>query len=244
MAYDAAGRAEEARTLHLQTLESMRTAYGPGDPDVLGQMHVIALMHDRHGRLAEAETMFQDLLQIQMRTLGPANAETLRTLTALASTYQHQGRLDQAERLHQQVLTTLRAQPGGDAGAMAEATASLGRFWLENGRFGEAETVLRECLDLRRKHNPGHWLRFSTESLLGGSLLAQKRFAEAGTLLRSGYEGLNAFGTELPREAIPHLREALARMTQFTEATGGLSETVLLKQRMAQLEGGQQVAGQ
>lgn len=244
MSYDAAGRAEEARTLHLQTLEAMRTAYGPGDPDVLGQMHVIALMHDRQGRLAEAEKMFQDLLQIQTRTLGPANADTLRTWTALASTYQHQGRLEDAERLHQQVLTTLRSQPHGDAGAIAAATASLGCFWLENGRFAEAETVLRECLELRRKHDPGHWLRFRTESLLGSALLAQKKYAEAGKLLRSGYEGLNAFGTELPKEAMPHFREALARMTQFTEATGGLSETTLLKQRMAQLEAGQQVAGQ
>lgn len=244
MSYDAAGRAEEARTLHLQTLENMKAAYGPGDPDVLGQMHVIAVMHDRHGRLAEAETTFRELLQIQMRALGPTHADTLRTLTALAATHQHQGRLEEAEKLHQQVLASLRELPEADPGAIAAAAAGLGAFWLETGRFAEAETILRECLELRRKHQPGHWLRFSTESLLGGSLLAQKKYAEAGTLLRSGYEGLNAFGTELPREAMPHFREALARMTQFTEATGGLSETQALKQRMAQLDNGQQVAGQ
>lgn len=243
MSYDAANKRSEAEALQLQTLEAMKTAYGPGDPDVLGQMHAVAIMYDRHGNHTKAEEMYLQMLQIQTRALGPEHAETLRTMSGLAETYHHQGRLVEAEKWYQQVLEGLRKQTSTDPQALAAATAGLGCFWLQTGRFAEAETMLRDCLELRRKHDPGHWLRFCTESLLGGALLSQKKYAEAGTLLRSGYEGLNAFGTALPKEALPHFREALARLAQFTEATGGVAQAEELKQKIAQFDQARQVAG-
>jgi serine/threonine protein kinase/tetratricopeptide (TPR) repeat protein len=243
LSYDAAGKTAEAEALQLQTLEAMKTAYGPGDPDVLSQMHAVALMHDRHGKHAEAETTFLQMLQIQLRALGPEHADTLHTMHGLAETYQRQGKLEAAEKLYQEALETQRKQANADPQAVAVAAAGLGGFWLQTGRFAEAETVLRDCLALRRKHDPGHWLRFSTESLLGGALLGQKRYAEAGTLLRSGYEGLNAIGTALPEEAMPHFRDALTRLAQFNEATGGVAQAEALKQKIAEFDQARHVAG-
>ena len=50
------------------------------------------------------------------------------------------------------------------------------QIWQLHTRIdpAEAEPLLRECLDVRQKKLPDDWLTFNTQSLLGGSLFAQK----------------------------------------------------------------------
>ncbi len=241
-AYDANGKSAEAETLQLQTLEAMKTAYGPGDPDVLAQMRVVALMQDRHGKHAEAENTYLQMLQIQQRALGMEHDDTLGTMTGLAVTYQQEGKLVEAENMFLQVLEIQRKRSTADLSAIADAAANLGCFWLQAGKFAEAESVLRDSLELRIKHSAEHWLRFSTESMLGGALLGKKAFAEAGTLLRSGYEGLNERMSTIPEEARHHLRDALERLAQFTEITGGVAQAAGWKQKIAELDQTLQIA--
>ena len=220
---DAEGKHAEASALQLETLETMKSAYGPGDPDVLAQMHATAAMYDRHGGHAQAEKMFLDLLQIQQRVLGVEHAETLATMAGLAEAHQHAGRLEDAEALYQQVLDAQRRRAPSDIAAVASAATDLGGLWLHTGQWVKAESLLRDCLAQCIKHQPEHWLRYNAESLLGGAMLLQKKFAEAGTLLRSGYEGLNAQARKLPEQARPHLRAAIERLAQFNQATGGVA---------------------
>lgn len=221
---DADGRHDQALALQRETYETMKTAYGPGDPDVLAQMHAIAIMHDRHGDHAEAEKMYLELLQIQQRVLGVEHPETLTTMSDLAATHRHAGRLEEAEGLYRQVLEQQRKRQPEDTPAVASAAANLGDLWLQTGKWPEAESLLRDCLEQCRKIQPEHWLRFNAESLLGGALLHQKKFAEAGPLLRSGYEGLNARADKLPAQARACLRAAIERLAQFNQATGGVAE--------------------
>ena len=54
-------------------------------------------------------------------------------------------------------------------------------------------------------------------SLLGGSLLGQKRFAEAEPLLVQGYEGMKQREAAIPA-GCPRLREATERLVQLDEA--------------------------
>lgn len=241
--YDAAGKQAEAVTLQLETLETMKAAYGPGDPDVLAQMQTVAVMYARHGRHEDAEKMYLQTLQIQERVLGPEHAETLATKAALAGTYQQAGRLEEAEKLYQQVLELQRKRDPADPVVVASAAADLGDFWLQSGRFGEAESILRDCLVLCPKDHPDAWFPFSAQSLLGAALLGQKKFAEAGTLLRSSYEGLNACADTLPEEARHHLRDTIERLAQFTEATGGVAQAAVWKQKMAEFDQSRQIAG-
>ncbi|MFN0075370.1 MAG: tetratricopeptide repeat protein [Prosthecobacter sp.] len=243
-AYDADGKPAEAETLQLQTLDAMKTAYGAGDPDVLAQMRVVALMHDRHGKHAEAESMYLQMLQIQQRALGIEHADTLGTMTGLAGTYHQQGKVEEAEKVYQQVLEIQRKHSTADPAALADAAANLGCFWLQAGKFAEAEVVLRESLELRITHSADHWLRFSAESMLGGALLGKQAFAEAGTLLRSGYAGLNERMSTIPEDARHYLREALERLAQYTEITGGVAQAAAWKQQLAAFDQPRQGGGQ
>ena len=232
--FDADGKHAQAMALQLDALERMKTAYGPGDPDVLAQMHAVALMHDRHGEHAQAETMYGELLQIQHRVLGVGHAETLATMSDLAATHRHAGKLDEAEGLYREVLEQQRQRKPEDVPSVAAAAAELGDCWLQSGKGLEAESLLRDCLAQCVQKLPDHWLRFNTESLLGGALLQQKKFAEAGPLLRSGYEGLNVRINLLPEQARHRLRDAIERLAQFHEATGAVAEAAKWKQKLAE----------
>ena len=63
---------------------------------------------------------------------------------------------------------------------------------------------------------------FNSQSMLGGALLGQKKYAEAEPLLRAGYEGLKEGLAEAMIQAISKVRltEALERLVQLYDATG------------------------
>jgi hypothetical protein len=96
----------------------------------------------------------------------------------------------------------------------------VGRVFLQFGQFAEAEKILRACLALRQKLQPDIWTTFDIQALLGGSLLGQKKYAEAEPLLVQGYEGLKAREATIPAASKKFLTEAVERLVQLYEATG------------------------
>ena len=70
---------------------------------------------------------------------------------------------------------------------LAGVLATNGLFFLQLQAWTDAEPVLRECLEIREKSAPEDWTTFSTRSMLGGSLLGQKKYADAEPLLVAGY---------------------------------------------------------
>lgn len=233
---DAGGRHVQAATLQLDTLDIMKTAYGPGDPDTLTQMRSVAATYDQHGDHVRAEKMYAELLQIQQRVLGVNDAETLATMSGLAATHRHAGRMAEAESLYQQVLDMQRKRTPEDPAAVAIAATDLGALWVQTGQSVKAEPLLRHSLEQYRQQQPQHWLRFSIESLLGEALLLQKSYAEAGTLLHSGYEGLQAGDTTLPKQSRHHLRDAIQRLVQFNEITGNTAKAAEWRQKLTEFD--------
>jgi hypothetical protein len=80
--------------------------------------------------------------------------------------------------------------------------------------------VLCDCLASRQKQIPDNWLTFNTQSLLGGALLGQKKYAEAEPLLVKGYEGLKTREKTIPKHSGGELRipEALDRLIELYSA--------------------------
>ena len=79
---------------------------------------------------------------------------------------------------------------------------------------------MRECLVTRAKTQPDDWTTFNTKSMLGGSLLGQKKYADAEPLLLLGYEGMNERAGDIPPRAAPRLIEAQKRLVQLYDAWG------------------------
>ena len=79
---------------------------------------------------------------------------------------------------------------------------------------------MRECLKIREQKEPDDWTTFNTKSLLGGSLLGQKKYAEAEPLLLAGYEGMKQREEKIPPQGKIRLTEAIERLVQLYDAWG------------------------
>jgi TolA-binding protein len=91
---------------------------------------------------------------------------------------------------------------------------------LKAGKFAEAEPLARECLRLRELQIPDDWLTFNALSLLGESLLGQKKYAEAKEFLLTGYQGLKQREDKIPVTiAKIRLEQAVQRLVNFYEET-------------------------
>jgi hypothetical protein len=91
---------------------------------------------------------------------------------------------------------------------------------IQQGKWTEAESVLRESLAIRERNEPDEWTAFSSRSMLGGSLLGQKKYIEAEPLIVSGYEGLKDREARIPPPWKPRLTEAAERLVKLYEDWG------------------------
>ena len=106
---------------------------------------------------------------------------------------------------------------------------------LKAGKPANAEPILRESLASREKNDAGAWQTFSTKSLLGDSLLGQKKYADAEPLLLEGYEGMKKRATKIPlqfRQA--RLSEAAERLVQLYEATENTEQAKAWQKKLAE----------
>lgn len=230
------GHKDEAEKAQAEVVECTESALGTGDPDTLAQVHTLALMQQHHGHHAAAEKTWAQMLQIQQKALGLDHPESLHTMHCLAAVLASQGRMPDAEKMYRQALELNRARPQPNPVSLADSAAQLGRFWLQTERAQAAEPLLRECLELRKKHLPGDWRLHSAESLLGAALFSLHKMAEAGPLLRSGHAGMQARQDTIPSEDRFHLRDSLDRMARYTEATDGPAAAAEWKHKLAQFD--------
>ena len=117
-------------------------------------------------------------------------------------------------------LAFQRKQLPADDPRLAGALATHGRTLLKAGKPADAKVILRECLAIRDKKQADDWRTFNTRSLLGGSLLGQKKYVDAEPLLLAGYEGMKEREAKIPPLAKDRLTDALQRLVQLYEATG------------------------
>jgi hypothetical protein len=91
---------------------------------------------------------------------------------------------------------------------------------IQRGQWSATEPVLRECLAIREKSQPDEWSTSNMRGALGGSLLGQKKFAEADPLIVSRYGGTKAREVKIPRSGKRRLAEAAERVVKVYEAWG------------------------
>jgi hypothetical protein len=93
---------------------------------------------------------------------------------------------------------------------------------MQQEKWAEAEAMLRECLTIRETKEPETWTTFGAMSLLGSSLVGQKRFEEAEPLLLKGYEGMKQREEKIPKTSGPARRilDAIDRLIEFYTAMG------------------------
>ncbi|MBI1832849.1 MAG: tetratricopeptide repeat protein, partial [Planctomycetes bacterium] len=124
-------------------------------------------------------------------------------------------RSKQAKDLLDEALDADRKKLGSGTLRLADNLDSLARDLLEYKEHGVAEPILRESLGIRGKLKPNAWATFELKSLLGASLLGQKKHKEAESMLKEGYEGMRMREKTIPFQSRTALVDALERLVQL-----------------------------
>ena len=87
--------------------------------------------------------------------------------------------------------------------------------------------------NLRHIRRGDRWYRFRSESLLGESLLGQKKFDEAEPHLIAGYEGMKQHAAKIPAPFKHYLTEAGERVVRLYDDWGKPEEAAEWRARLA-----------
>jgi tetratricopeptide (TPR) repeat protein len=205
-----------------EVLRLRKAKLGPDHPDTLHSMWAVAAGYWLNGQIDEAIALNEETLKLRKAKLGPDHYWTLQSISGLAWQYQSADRLDEAILLSEEALELYKAKLGPDhpetLAVRDNRDMILGRKWLRQKEYTKAEPLLRH--DLSRRGQATNWFRFHSESLLGASLLGQKKFGDAEPFLIQGYEGLKQREAKTPAPLRHHLTEAGERVVRLYEAMG------------------------
>jgi serine/threonine protein kinase len=233
-AYRKAGKISKALPLSEQVLNEMKATLGPKNPTTIKGMHNLALTYQKAGQFTKALPLFEEALRMCQVTMKADHPDTLGVVNNLAIAYCEARQGERAVPLFAEYFSARRPQiksnDAGFVGKLADAARNL----LTCNQCQAAETYSRECLSIRTKTQPDAWNTFNTQSLLGGALLGQKKYAEAEPLLVKGYEGMKQREAKIPKAGKVRLTEAVTRLVQLYNAWGKPAEAEQWSKELAQ----------
>ena len=141
-------------------------------------------------RYAEAEPHYTKLIPLVLVNPGEGNVQTRVDMFQMAENYALQRKYSDAERAFRQLLEVQRRASGPEIINTVVTITNVGWVQLQDRRYADAERTFREASAILNRTAADSWERFNLDSMLGASLTAQKRFAEAEPLLVSGYENM------------------------------------------------------
>jgi tetratricopeptide (TPR) repeat protein/tRNA A-37 threonylcarbamoyl transferase component Bud32 len=211
------GRLAEALSLLAEALQRQRKKLGPDHPDTLLFLSNLALVHQATGQLDRALPLLEEAHRRRLASLGPDHPETLVSKSNLAVAYEAAGRLEHALPLFEETLKRRQATRGPDHPQTLRSMVYLARAYLA-ARPADAEPLLRAAVAAFDRKDRDGWRSFEARSLLGASLLAQKKYGEAERPLIDGYEGLKAREATIPAASRKSAGEALGRIVALYDA--------------------------
>ncbi len=164
------------------------------------------------GRKAEAIPLLEEAYQSSKQQHNLCGIGTF-----LVTAYIDIGRNAEALAIIEELVPEFRQWFPANSPQLAVYLAQTGTALLRLQQFAAAEPILREALAIREQAEPNDWRTFNTQSLLGGALLGQEKYAEAQTLLHLGYEGMKEREAAIPPQGLNRLTEALERLVKLYE---------------------------
>ncbi len=178
-------RLDKSVPLFEDVLKRQEAKLGRQHPDTQLTLANLGVNYKDAGRLKEAIPLLEEAHQAAKRfpTLSWVDGQ-------LINAYAKAGENAKLADLIQEQSAEARKTMPKDSPQLAGVLVQIGVSLFQQKKCAEAEPFLRECLAIREKTQPDVWSTFYTQSLLGGALLGQKKYAEAESLLLKGYEGM------------------------------------------------------
>ena len=212
------GKYTEAIELYQQVLDFQSKKLGADDPMNYPIFWYLGETHSAAGNLPEAIEAFEQAAS-GFEQQGFESTYAAETIRSLVNAYERMQNSELAFTWQRKWVAAVKERSGPESIEYAQELAILGLKLLLQQNWVDTEPVLRECLAIREKAQPDNWPTFNTKSMLGGSLLGQKKFDEAEPLLLAGYEGQKLREAMIPEPAKVRLNEALDRLVELYSAT-------------------------
>jgi len=218
--YWAEGKSTESQTLFVKALDVTRRTLGPEHRRTIYAAKGLARLYADQGQLAQAESLFAANIASSSHGLGVEHPFTLDSMGGLADVYRRQGKFAQSQSEYAKVLDARRRVQGVEHPDTLSTLMYLGHVKLLEGGYADAVATLREALAGYERARPDDWERYQCESLLGASLAGQKLFADAESLLLSGYNGMLQREPTMSMPDRENVTEAAGRIVTLYQAWG------------------------
>ena len=216
-----------AETALRQSLDINRRTRGADHPNTAINLHDLALIAMTRGDYPNAEAGLREALTLQKKALGDRHPVVAMSLNSLAHVLRDQHREAEADAAQREALALARAALGGGHQLVAIYSLNLAALALARRNAGEAEPLARTGLAIRESA-PGivpsrrrtmaedGWSIGAARSLLGATLLALDRFADAETQLLLARRELEA----MPNVPASDVRDTVRRLASLYAAWG------------------------
>jgi serine/threonine-protein kinase len=221
------GDLEGAEALLRQSLAVNRKTRGDSHAMTATTLHDVALVTAAKGDIAAAESLFRRAMDVHRKALGESHPLVAVTLNSLSRILRDQGRYDEAAAALEAALAIARPALGSEHQLMAIYTINLASVQLARKQPEAAEALVREGLRIRvlspqlipnrrRIFPEDDWSVGAAKSLLGASLIALARYAEAEAVLLEARRDLAAVSPPSRRD----VDETTARLIDLYVAWG------------------------
>jgi serine/threonine protein kinase/tetratricopeptide (TPR) repeat protein len=218
--YRVIGRTAEAIPLAEQVRNARAATLGAYHPDTIHTVDNLGQAYQAAGKPERALAMFQQAVAALER-LDFMHAEAGRIVGNLCDCLNQRDQFDQADAWRQKWLDGAKRRDGQNSAVAAGELVEQANHMLRRGRHASATSILRDCVAILERKQPGAWTTLRARSLLGFALLEQKNYAEAEPLLVEGYEGLKARDGQIhSRDAEHGVSEAGQWIIRLYEAWG------------------------
>jgi tetratricopeptide (TPR) repeat protein len=229
------GKFAEAEQLLTRLVDVNRRVLGDEHFNRLKSMNHLAATYQAQREYAKAESLLTRVLEVRNRVQGEENPIVLITMNDLGRVYVFQRRYAQAEELYTKVLEVDRRVLGPRHLNTLEAMTTLAAVYLDESKHKQAEGLLREALTSYEKAAPQAMSRYHSQSLLGASLVGQEKYAEAESLVISGYEGMLQLAVANRCECRSTLKPAVAWIVQLYTDWGKPDRAAMWTQKLREL---------
>ena len=211
------GDLEGAEPLFRQNIATSERLLGPDHPNVGAGKGHLGLLLTAKGDAVGGESLLRESVQIRRQALGDQHTDYGNALRSLAFALEVQGKLAEAEALLQDTVRIVGPKLGAEHPRVVDASVDLARVQGARGRAAGTEATLRRALEVRERLYPaGDWRIGQAQSLLGASLLAQRRYAEAEPLMLAADKSLKPVAGRQGRER----EDNLARLATLQARQG------------------------
>ncbi len=186
------GHFAEAERYDREAVVIVRQWYGNDHPETASSLTLLGRAIVSQGRLAEAQGMLREALAIQERVYGTVHPRVASALNELGRVAQQRGNLDEAEADFRRMADIYRTVYHDKHYYIGIALSNLAGVYDARKDYRRAEQVFRDVL---RRYTevlpPGHQLIGIARVRLGRTLVHAKRYADALSESRAGYDNLS-----------------------------------------------------